>query len=73
MKKAIMAGDEDGDWYGLYLEGEIVDQGHSVNLREVLAHFGYELEYKDVDGSYGRTGSYFPDNLADVNWAEEEW
>lgn len=28
------------DWVGLYIDGELVDEGHSIDLREVLRYLG---------------------------------
>jgi len=40
--------DEGGDWAGLYVDGKLVDQNHSLDVGMVfadLARLGYNLEY----------------------------
>lgn len=38
--KLIIASSEDGDWEGLYINGELVEEGHSLNWRRVISkHF----------------------------------
>jgi hypothetical protein len=37
------------DWQGLYYNGELLDEGHSVNLYNVLRGLGYNIEYIDID------------------------
>jgi len=37
------------DWQGLYYNGKLLDEGHSINLRDVLRQLGYHIEYIGVD------------------------
>jgi hypothetical protein len=38
-----------GDWMGLYVGGKLVDEGHSLSLRNVLEELGFEVESFEVD------------------------
>ena len=66
MNKAIIV-DTGEDWDGLYIDGNLITQGHSINLRDVLGHFGYGLEYLDADEKYAMYGEQLPDLLEDVS------
>ena len=58
--------DTGGYWDALYIDGILIAQGHSINLRDVLEHFGYGLEYVDADEEYAIYGEQLPDLLEDV-------
>ena len=61
----IVSGD---DWQGLYLNGELLDQGHSANLREVLKSLGYNVEniYIEQEEIWEELGNSCPNDLDHV-------
>lgn len=55
------------DWEGLYVDGEIFDQGHNLDWRyiiESLFNVGIETRYADL-GWLDQEG-YLPESLEDV-------
>lgn len=56
------------DWQGVYYNGELIDEGHSINLYNVLRTLGYHLDHINVDGEEFEKliGSSCPDTLDEV-------
>ena len=46
-KKIIIVHDN-VDWEGLYYNGQLLDQGNSIQLEKVLKQLGYNIEYIDI-------------------------
>jgi hypothetical protein len=61
--------DVSGDWEGLYFDGRLVTQNHSIDAGEVLSLIGYDVTY--VSASAEETGGRFPDRLEDVVTTKE--
>lgn len=64
---------EEGDWIGCYLNGELIDQGHSlyvVHLLETLSdHLGFivsDTVFYDYD-QMDKLGGNFPDRQEDID------
>lgn len=58
-----------GDWVAVYLDGELVDQGHSFQEDRLLTLLGIEVETR-YDVSAEANGWQFPqrlDSLVDVS------
>jgi hypothetical protein len=52
------------DWEGVYLDGKLIDQGHSLDLREVLTTLGFHVESQYVIGEeLDEFGNSFPTSL----------
>lgn len=72
---------ESGDWTGLYINGKIKDQGHSISLRnfmEYLSKDGYPITIDSFRTLYAHEDwmeemARLPDNLKDVILENEEY
>lgn len=54
------------DWEGVYLDGELVAEGHRITLREFAKLLGHDIEVVEADeGWLGDLGN-LPNNLTDV-------
>jgi len=42
--KVFNVSTEDGDWEGFYVDGKLIDEGHSVNPAFLLEKMGYEVD-----------------------------
>lgn len=51
------------DWQGLYIDGKLVDQNHSIDVGDVISYLpgAEEREGEPPEDSNG-----FPENLADL-------
>lgn len=64
---------ESGDWEGLYVNGILQYEGHSINARDFINLIRKYKVFKDVqcfeisDEHMEKLGSSFPHNLRDVN------
>jgi len=52
------------DWEALYRDGKKVDEGHRLNLDDVLELLGHPVRRKAVP--FDPDGNHFPDNLEDL-------
>ena len=50
-----------GDWVALYAEDVLVDQGHSLSLRNVLEDLGYTVHVTE-----SVTEDRFPESLREI-------
>ena len=56
------------DWEGIYYNGELLNEGHSINLTDVLIKLGYTIENKQVsEEEWEELGDSCPEKLEDVN------
>lgn len=39
----------DDDWTGLYIDGKLIIEGHSIRARDVVEALGYKYESKVVE------------------------
>lgn len=37
------------DWEGVYIDGKLLEDGHSINPRDLLSNLGYQIESFDVN------------------------
>lgn len=58
----IVCSDE-GDWEGLYIDGELKDQDHTLSVGDVLAALGVTYETYSVEMG---NGSHLPAKAADL-------
>lgn len=63
MKVAIVSGD---DWMGLYIDGKLVLEGHSLCLGEVLEAVGIKPETITPDNEWLENEGNLPKDLAKV-------
>lgn len=55
------------DWYGIYKDGECIDQGHSIRGSEMLELLGISFDKKWYDiEEVEKMGACFPDKLDDL-------
>lgn len=56
------------DWEGVYYNNQLIDQGHSINWRNVLEHFGYTIKSKSIDSEeqWEILGWNLPNNLSEL-------
>lgn len=54
------------DWEGVYLDGKLLDQGHSVRSDELGKHLGYKIKSVSVDEQWLEDNSELPDGLSEV-------
>jgi hypothetical protein len=57
------------DWTGIYLDGELVEQGHSVSARQLAEALGYSVAEVELPISYEDDGLPLPEALADLGSA----
>lgn len=63
MKIDIVNSDE-GDWTGLYVDGRLMCEGHSLSPREVIEALGFELN--SSQSRYLADIGYLPISLEDA-------
>lgn len=58
------------DWEGLYINGELVDQGHRINIKKWIGKIT-DLEEMEVTSEWlGEEVGNLPDSLEDIpEWA----
>ena len=67
MNKVVHTYDEDGDWEGLYVNGVLISQGHSIQLRDLCKALGVDYQSKEVFlDSIDRTD--MPKDISEFNW-----
>jgi hypothetical protein len=71
-KKVTFATDPCGTWEGLYIDGKIVIQDHTLEWPEVLDKLGVKHEVVEVDSDWIAEQGMLPDDLKDVKLHEEE-
>lgn len=47
--KATIVYDEYGDWEGLYIDGKLVDEGHTLSTNRVLRALKIEFSSLEID------------------------
>lgn len=68
MKITIVLG---SDWEGVYHGDWLIDQGHSVQLRDVLEALRYEVEVRSADEKWLESVGGLPNELDDVVFENE--
>jgi len=58
------------DWVGLYVDGVLFAEGHSLHPRDVAAACGVELEQLSCDCDWLYEAGSLPDGLSDVKLEE---
>lgn len=54
---------ESGDWEGMYIDGKLFDEGHSLNLKEVLRMLiNARLLNATLGGTIEKSDKWFEDN-----------
>ena len=56
------------DWQAVYVEGELVDQGHDIDWMYVIAELGCNTYTQNADPVWLEGQGYFPDNINEVKF-----
>ena len=57
------------DWEGVYLDGKIIDQGHSIDWKLVLSELGFTLDEQEADHDWLAYEGYLPEKIEDCKFA----
>lgn len=60
----IVAVEFGGDWYGVYMQGELIYEGHSLDLLQVLDTLDISYEYRIADDSLDN----LPQNISELQY-----
>lgn len=63
MKQVAHISDVSGDWEGIYVDGKLIAEGHSLDARQTMEAIGVEFEHRETD--LKDSGS-LPDKLEEV-------
>lgn len=66
-KVVFVSGD---DWEGLYIDGKLVLENHSLEPRQVLDKLGIKYERRDADAEWLADTGNLPQDLKDVEFDE---
>jgi len=66
-KRIDIVAAEDGDWEGLYIDGKLAAEGHSLDTRRVVEALGFTVGWRSVDM---RNGSNLPQNIDELKDAD---
>lgn len=68
--KVTRVHDEHGEWEGLYVDGTLVDEGHSLDTHDVLTILGKEFEFEvdevEANGEWMEENGRLPTKLSQV-------
>lgn len=68
----IIVGSESGDWYGIYVDGEIETQGHNlytddwIRLIAMYQIFSGDIKVYEISDVYCEEFGSFPDKFEDI-------
>jgi len=56
------------DWQGVYVNDELIDEGHSINLFRVMKKLGYDMKNIHIEEEefWEKFGYHCPEKLEDV-------
>lgn len=57
-----------GDWEGLYRDGHLLDEGHSLRLDKILELLGFEVEEKEAAQDWLENEGSLPQDLEKVKF-----
>jgi hypothetical protein len=58
------------DWEGLYVDGVLAEEGHSISVHHFCKALGIDLEQKAVDTDWLEKGGRLPDRFEDVKFED---
>jgi len=64
------------DWEGLYIDGQLADEGHSINLRDFVSHIQQRKQpietavFRDVDDDWLELQGVFPRDIKEVKFVK---
>lgn len=59
---------QNDDWQAVYIEGELADQGHTIDWMYVIAQLGCNTYTQHADEQWLFSQGHFPDNLNEVKF-----
>lgn len=69
-RKLVFVEDPGGDWVGLYVDGKLVTEGHSLNWNQVLSALGVPFDRFECDGEWIADNGTLPTKLGSVKRKE---
>jgi hypothetical protein len=70
MRAIEIVSSSDGDWEGLYLNGELKAEGHSLNLWDVFEAIGLAAGFREVDSDWLNDRGNLPTGIAELPQAQ---
>lgn len=64
MKNKIITLVQAENWLGIYVDGKLLDQDHTVDTSDVLKLLGFEVEEVFIDDSFFDDDGYLPETWA---------
>lgn len=58
------------DWEAVYIDGELISQGHSVNWMNVVESLGCNIYNMQAKEDWLQEVGYFPENISEVEFDE---
>jgi hypothetical protein len=68
MKNLVIVSSSSGDWSGLYKDGKLLIEDHSLRASEVLEVLGFEVERKEAEENWLEERGNLPKLLKDVKF-----
>jgi hypothetical protein len=69
-KKIVIVRGESGDWEGVYLDGQLAREDHSIEIDDLLKLLGIKCEVKyATDKTFEDNNNRLPDDLSEVEFA----
>lgn len=59
------------DWEGLYVDGKLIDEGHSMRLDTILSNMGMQVTLVTLDQDWLEDAGRLPKDYSDVKLASE--
>lgn len=66
-QKITLVYSEDHDWVGLYLDGKLATEGHSLNADQVLQQLGLKYQIKHMSNEWCEGHGRLPNKEEDCN------
>lgn len=66
MAKITLVHDEYGDWVGVYVDGKLVYENHSIGDTMLLEEIGVDFTHFDVSGIWLEAQLGLPENLEEI-------
>jgi hypothetical protein len=61
-----------GDWEGIYLDGKLLAQGHSIAAWQLLRALGQDVGEHEMPGLYEERGEPLPSKIVDLPTGESD-
>jgi len=63
----VFIGSEEGDWIGMYKNGKLLLQGHSIGYWDMAKALGFTVIYREKDNEwFDKHGNRCPEELSEV-------